>query len=185
MNVDTQTVWHEFYNRLRSFVSRRVRGADADDVLQDIFVRVHKNLPSVEDKTRLPAWLFTVARSAIADYYRKHRPTEPLAEDFDLANDESSAQADVELSQCLEPMIEALPKSYRDAIRAIELAGMRQSQAAMESGVSVSGMKTRVQRGRQKLKDMLLRCCEIELDKRGGVISYEPRGPCSSCGPCQ
>ena len=187
-NADSQGVWEDFHGRLLSFVSRHVKQpADADDVVQEIFVHIHRNLSTVRDQARLPAWIFKIARNAIVDYFRKNaRPTEALAEDFDLPAPTEEPETDYaalnELAQCLEPMIEALPESYRHAIRLTELRGVAQSEAAKQTGLSVSGMKTRVQRGRRKLKTMLLQCCEIELDNRRGVVAYQRRS--GSCGPC-
>jgi len=187
-SFDSQAVWKSFSSRLRSFVSHRVKQpTDAEDIMQEIFIRLHRNLSTVEDETRLPAWLFTVARSAIADHFRKNsRPAEALSEDFDppapTVEPEVTSAMVTELSRCLEPMVETLPNSYREAIRLIELGGMKQAAAAKHAGLSVSGMKTRVQRGRQKLKEMLLQCCEVELDKRGGVMNYKLRD--GSCNPC-
>ena len=186
-NTDSQGVWEDFHGRLRSFVSRRVRAADAEDVVQEIFLNIHRNLSTVKDEARLPAWIFKIARNAIADYFRKNaRPTEDLAEDFDLPTPAEQPEIDYsalnELAHCLEPMIEALPESYRHAIRLTELRGVAQSEAAKQIGLSVSGMKTRVQRARRKLKTMLFQCCEIQFDNRRGVVAYQPRS--GSCCPC-
>jgi RNA polymerase sigma-70 factor (ECF subfamily) len=187
-HTDSQGVWEDFHGRLRSFVSRRVkRPADAEDVVQEIFLHIHRNLSSVKNEARLPAWIFKIARNAIVDYFRKNaRPAERLADDFDLPAPSEQSEIDYsalnELAHCLEPMIEALPESYRHAIRLTELRGMAQSEAAKQTGLSVSGMKTRVQRGRRKLKAMLLQCCEIELDNRRGVVAYQRRS--GGCGPC-
>jgi RNA polymerase sigma-70 factor (ECF subfamily) len=187
-NTDSQGVWEDFHGRLRSFVSRRVKQtAEADDVVQEIFLHIHRNLSTVKDEARLPAWIFTIARNAIVDYFRKNsRPTETLAEDFDLPAPTEQHEIDnsafQELAHCLEPMIEGLPESYRDAIRLTELRGVAQSQAAKQTGLSVSGMKTRVQRARRKLKTMLFQCCEIQFDNRRGVVAYQPRS--GSCCPC-
>ena len=68
-----------------------------------------------------------------------------------------------------------------------ELDGLNQADAARRSGISVSGMKSRVQRGRRQLTTLLDQCCRIQLDRRGGVMAYAPRsddgcGPCGSCG---
>jgi RNA polymerase sigma-70 factor, ECF subfamily len=187
-NTDSQAVWEDFHGRLRSFVSRRVKQpADAEDVVQEIFLHIHRNLSTVKDEARLPAWIFKIARNAIVDYFRKNaRPAESLAEDFDLPapteQPEIDSSALKELAHCLEPMIEALPESYRHAIRLTELKGMTQTEAAKQTGLSVSGMKTRVQRARHKLKTMLVQCCEIELDSRCGVVAYQPRN--GTCCPC-
>ena len=187
-NTDSQSVWEDFHGRLRSFVSRRVKQpADAEDVVQEIFLRIHRNLSTVKDEARLPAWIFKIARNAIVDYFRKNaRSAEGLAEDFDLPAPTEQSEIDCsalkELAHCLEPMIEALPESYRHAIHLTELKGVAQSKAAKQTGLSVSGMKTRVQRARRKLKTMLLQCCEIELDNRRGVVAYQRRS--NDCCPC-
>jgi RNA polymerase sigma-70 factor (ECF subfamily) len=187
-NTDSQGVWEDFHGRLRSFVSRRVKQpADAEDVVQEIFLHIHRNLSTVKNEARLPAWIFKIARNAIVDYFRKNaRPMEGLAEDFDLPAPTEQPEIDYsalkELAHCLEPMIEALPESYQHAIRLTELRGVAQSEAAKQTGLSVSGMKTRVQRGRRKLKTMLLQCCEIELDNRRGVVAYQWRS--AGCCPC-
>jgi len=139
-NTDSQGVWEDFHGRLRSFVSRRVKQpADAEDVVQEIFLHIHRNLSTVKDEARLPAWIFKVARNAIVDYFRKNaRPTEALAEDFDLPAPTEEPETDYaalnELAHCLEPMIEALPESYRHAVRLTELRGVAQSEAAKQTG---------------------------------------------------
>ena len=187
-NTDSQGVWEDFHGRLRSFVSRRVKQpADAEDVVQEIFLHIHRNLSTIKDEERLPAWIFTIARNAIVDHFRKNsRPAESLADDFDLPAPTEQPEIDYsalqELAHCLEPMIEALPGSYRHAIHLTDLRGVAQSQAAKQTGLSVSGMKTRVQRARRKLKTMLFQCCEIQFDNRRGVVAYQQRT--GGCCPC-
>lgn len=87
------------------------------------------------------------------------------------------------LAGCLEPLVERLPEPYLDAVTLTELNGLNQKEAADELGVSLSGMKSRIQRGRGKLKDLLLDCCKIEVDRRGAVIDYERRNE-GTCGGC-
>ena len=66
----------------------------------------------------------------------------------------------------------------------IDLKGMSQQEAANRLGVSLSGAKSRIQRGRKQIKDMLLACCRVELDRLGGVVDFAPRGNggCRHCG---
>jgi RNA polymerase sigma-70 factor, ECF subfamily len=183
----SEGVWNEFSGRLRSFVSKRVREpADAKDIVQEIFLRIHANLPTLDDEARMPAWIFAIARNSIADHFRrKSRAAGILPSDFDLllpAESHVEPTALSELSRCLEPMIQSLPKPYEEAIRLTEFGGMTQAAVAKHIGVSTSGMKTRVQRARQRLKRMLLECCDIEPDRRGGIVTYKPRtGGCNSC----
>jgi hypothetical protein len=77
-------------------------------------------------------------------------------------------------------MIARLPEPYQQAIVLTELQGMSQVDAARQVGLSISGMKSRVQRGREQLKDIIRRTCRIELDIRGGVIECDPLRP-SAC----
>ena len=88
----------------------------------------------------------------------------------------SDALASAELAGCVAPFIEHLPPRYRDALKLVAIEGQSQKAAADRLGLSVSGMKSRVQRGRKKLKDAILRCCAVELDPRGEVIAYRPLG---------
>lgn len=192
---DTHQIWLEFGDRLRAFIARRVgNAADADDILQDIFVRVHRHAGSVERSERLVSWLFQVTRNAIADYYRSPgRREAPSGAGPDLeaawphawedATPEiASPEVRRELAACLGPMVEGLPPLYREAVQAVDLEGMSQHAAAARFGVSVSGMKSRVQRGRRALKDVLQACCQVDLDAGGRVADYRP--PAAGCGPC-
>ena len=188
--AETEAVWTAFSKPLRAFVLRRVRRAeDADDILQEVFVRIHRSLGSLRQKDHLPAWLFQIARNAIADHYRTRRELGlPLAGDFDAhaaASQDNEEQNGLrELSACIAPMIAALSEKYRDAVVMTDLNGMTQQEAAIRLGVSLSGAKSRVQRGRKQIKDMLLACCRVELDRLGGVVDFAPRGNgcCWHCG---
>jgi len=158
-------------------------------VLQDVFVRVHRQLESVNDPRRIISWIYQVTRNAIIDYYRKsgrrHEIPAGLSADIEALGgerQEESSDSGSELAGCLRPMIERLSRDYREAIALVELDGLTQQAAAEQMGLSLSGMKSRVQRGRKQLKQMLDDCCLIELDRRGGVIEYQARN--EKCAPC-
>jgi RNA polymerase sigma-70 factor (ECF subfamily) len=71
--------------------------------------------------------------------------------------------------------VAALPSPYREALVLTELQGMPHKDAAQILGVSLPAMKGRVRRGRQQIQEMLEACCEIALDARGRVLSYDRR----------
>jgi RNA polymerase sigma-70 factor (ECF subfamily) len=201
---DTQQIWSEFGDRLRAFIARRVDSdADAEDILQDVFLRIHRHAGAVKDGERLVSWLFQVTRNAIADFYRDpgRRRELPSGAPYDLERqgghtwegledpDVASPAVRRELAACLGPMVAQLPPLYRDAVRLVDLEGLLQRDAAARSGITVSGLKSRVQRGRQALKSLLQSCCQVALDAGGRVSDYQPReGACSpnpdGCG-CQ
>jgi RNA polymerase sigma-70 factor (ECF subfamily) len=187
LTAGSESVFAEFQRRLRAFVSRRVRDpADVDDVLQDTFLRIHRHLGDVRGADRLAAWVFQVARSVIVDHYRRRRPSEALADDASqrhgVAAGQQSPNDFEELAACLTPMVRALPPADRQAIELSELEGLTQREASTIARVSLSGMKSRVQRARRKLKAMLLDCCHIELDRRGGIAAHQPRAGVCRCG---
>ncbi len=174
--IDKNT-WHQLRDRLRPFiVSRSATLADADDILQDAMLRMHRGLPKLRDDQRLGAWMFQVARSAIADHARKSART-PLADhDAPESTDESFDEDSVaELARCVGLLAHRLPEPYREALVLTELRGLAQREAADIAGISLSGMKSRVQRGRAKLREMLQACCVVAVDSRGSVSGCEAR----------
>ena len=191
----TEDIWSEMHERLLSFIRRRVASIhDAEDILQDVFVRIHAGLDGLRDTQRITAWIYQIARNAIVDYHRGRaasgRRIASLAEDIDEtmapSHDDGSdivRDASDEFARCMEPLLGELPEKYQQAVVLTELNGATQKEAAEQLGLSLSGMKARVQRGRSKLKDVVLDCCEVEFDRRGGLIDYERRRG-SACGRC-
>jgi RNA polymerase sigma-70 factor, ECF subfamily len=184
---DSSLMWAEFAGRLRAFVARRVPpGIEPDDVVQEVFLRVMRHLPSLREAGRIEAWLFQIARNTLHDAMRarQRRDSRNDALEIDVP-DETSVEdvraAEAELAPCLTPMVARLAEPYRSAIQLTTVDGLTQTEAAKRAGVSVSGMKSRVQRARDQLKHMLLRCCEIEVDRRRGVADYHVRAT-AACG---
>jgi RNA polymerase sigma-70 factor (ECF subfamily) len=172
--------WAELEDRLRPFIQKRVAGeADAEDVLQEVLLRVYRGIGRLEEEERFDAWMYRIARNAITDHLRS-RQKHPIAADGHepIAIEEEEADVARDLAQCLSGFVGMLPSPYREAITLTELEGRTQREAAEMLGVSLSGMKSRVQRGRAKLREMLEECCEIALDARGHVVDYEPRRRC-------
>ena len=184
---DTSLMWAEFAGRLRAFVARRVPpGIEPDDVVQEVFLRVMRHLPSLRDADRIEAWLFQIARNTLTDAMRvrQRRDSRTDALEIDLPAEteaEDPRAAEAELAPCLTPMVARLPESYRQAIELTSVHGLTQTDAAKRVGVSVSGMKSRVQRAREQLKAMLLRCCEVDVDQRRGVADFHVRES-AGCG---
>lgn len=182
--ADPERLWRDLEARLRRYVRRRVpKPGDADDVTQEVFARMHAGLGSLGDAGRAPAWLFRIAANAIADHYREQARRASDAEEPDLPGDpeDPAAAARRELAACLDPLIARLPEPYREAVRLADLDELPQAEAAHRLGISLPAMKSRVQRGRQRLRELLTSCCRLEFDRRGQVIGYERRGPPLAC----
>jgi RNA polymerase sigma-70 factor (ECF subfamily) len=188
----TEQMWREVIAQLRGFVRRRIADPErAEDLVGEILLRIHQSLGSVDDRERLTHWMSRVARNAVIDEYRRAgrareqlvpAPEEPAIEESDDDTADSSTVLD-ELARCLRPLLDGLPPAQRRAVQLIDLDGMPQAGAAGREGVSLSGMKSRVQRGRRRLAELLGQCCALTLDARGVPMDYAPSRDCESgCG---
>ncbi len=182
--------WQDFTTRLRAYVRRRLDPAWADDVFGDVLLRLVRHRADLRAAENPSAWVFRVAANVLADHHRRrgaeHRALARAGVEPEVVasagNDEDEGAA-AELSECLIPLLRGLPAPYSEALLLTEVEGLSQIAAAKRLGVSLSGMKSRVQRGRVKLKEALLRCCAIEIDRRGHVLAYAPQAAgCGSCG---
>lgn len=202
MPTVTEPPWEELDGNLRAFVSRRVRNqSDVDDLVQRVLLQIVKGLGSLRDSERLHAWVYRTARNVIVDYYRSPAARREIAsgsaEEVDTAanrpddggysGEEDETEAIHELAGCMRPMLRQLPPAYREAVTLADLEGVTQAEAAARAGVSVSGMKSRVQRGRKRLKAVLEECCRVQLDRRGSIVAFnrrkaDPGDRCGSCG---
>lgn len=187
MAPSTEQAWSALHADIRAFVRRRVRHhADVDDVVQRVFLQVHRALPTLREADRFHAWLYQTTRRAIADHYRQPARRVEVTTDNDLEHladttapaEESALRS---LAACLHPLLEGLTPADQEALRLIELSGLRQADAAARLGLSLSGMKSRVQRARDRLRIAVEACCRVELDRRGGLRSYERRSPACDC----
>lgn len=181
IEAEARGAWSELDTKLRPFVARRLRArADVDDVVQEIFLRMQRGLPALRDEQRFGPWVYQVAKSAIGDHLRKAArhgmsPGEAPEPAAPAPDEEDEGAVERELATYVAPFVAMLPSPYREALTLTELEGMSQKDAAAMLGLSVSGMKSRVQRGRQQLRQALEDCCHIALDVRGRVMSCEPR----------
>lgn len=178
---EARGAWRELETRLRPYVARRVRGAaDVDDVVQEVFVRMQRGLLALRDGERFGGWVYRIAEHAVADHLRG-RARHPIAnandnevsEPADLGVDDPALESD--LAECVALFVSRLSSPYREAITLTDLQGLTQKDAAEMLGLSLSGMKSRVQRGREQIRRMFDGCCELSLDSRGHVLECTPR----------
>ena len=187
---DTQpTDWAELRARLRSFVASRVSSDPSlhDDLVQEILIRLHRGLPRLRDSERLDAFAYQVARNVITDHYRKTQREQPVAPEVieahaaidDGNGDDESGEGRAQLARCLQPIVEQLDEDYREALLLTDLGDLSQAEAARRLGLSAPGMRSRVQRGRSRLQEALVTCCQVELDAGAQIDRVERVGPCA------
>jgi RNA polymerase sigma-70 factor, ECF subfamily len=174
----TRRAYGELAGLLRPFIARRVPDVEVDDVLQEVFLRVESSVQALRDEERFGPWIYRVARNAITDSHRRRARQPLLRAELDLSIDEEAcgpSALEAELAAYVVGVVAELPSPYREALTLTELQGLTQQAAADALGISLSAMKSRVQRGREKLRELVEACCRIGVDARGRVIECEPR----------
>ncbi len=185
MAICIESIWEEFSKPLKSFIKRRVKNdQDVDDILQNVFYKIHNSISSLRDSEKIHAWVYRIARNAVSDFYKKQKSEEDIVElSKDIISEtDVELTANGEIAQCLKAMIHYLPEKHKQAIVLTEFQNLTQKELGERMGLSVSGAKSRVQRARVKLKKMLLGCCQLEFDRLGNVIDYQHK--CNDCKFC-
>jgi RNA polymerase sigma-70 factor, ECF subfamily len=183
---DVETIWAEVGTSLERFVRNHVADPHAaEDIVAEVLLSMHQHLATVDDHERVTAWVFRIARNAITDHYRRSGRRREVSVDGAVQTIVADESADgwledqgavlSELAACIRPLVSALPDDYRRALELTDLEGRTQADAARIEGVSVSGMKSRVQRGRRLFAALMRSCCEVTTDSRGELVDFRPR----------
>ncbi len=172
--MDMETVWQNHSGPIHRFIVSRTRPPlDPDDLVQEVFLRAVSEKQNLRNPHAVSSWMFTIARNVITDAYRKAQRTE-LHENMEFfPADSSFTPEDLpgddfrSLVRCIHPMLEKLEEPYRQAVYLNEIEGRTQAEIAAASGISVSGVKSRVQRGRQQLHSLIQACCRTRRGPGG------------------
>lgn len=180
MSTNITNIWNQMHEQLRQFIATRVTDKTAvDDILQDVFIKLQTQLHQLKNDSKTTSWIYQITRNVLVDYYRQQKKERQLQEGFSPSAMSDGPDHTQEFALCVLPMIESLPKNYRDAVYLTEIEGLSQKELAKRLDISYSGAKSRVQRGREKLKDILLACCDIQTDQYGNVVDYSAK--CFNC----
>lgn len=179
-----EEIWRRCHGRLLGFIRSKVPNPeDAEDILQEVFLRIHTRLCCMQEWMLMERLIYHITRNIIIDQYRKNRSTDEIDDQIvaeygipEMEDDPATA-----LAFSLREMVDKLPKLHREALVMTEYEGFTQAALADREGISLSAAKSRVQRARAKLKQALLECCHFELDTLGRIINYHKR--CCCCAP--
>lgn len=181
MEIQTEELWNEFSDKLLFFIRGKVKSKeDADDILQNVFIKIHQNLIGLKDEKNLKSWIYTIARNSIIDYYRSVKTSEEYNEEYDkmIEFQDEDNSFNKEITCCIDDFINLLPEKYQETIRLYEFDEMKHKEIAKKLDLSVSASKSRVQRGRIQLKKVLEECCMFQLDKYGNILEYKQKNIC-------
>lgn len=181
IKTDLVAIWQSLHDELRMFFVRRLPNETlADDLLQETFLRLQEQEQKIDEVERLDSWVYRIARNLLVDYYRREQNSPIKSSDLETDNaatkPESAENHNQHLGRWLRDAIERLPVSYREALRMYELESMSQQAIADNLQISLSAAKSRIQRGRSRLKQLLMQCCSLETDSRGNIVDYQQVG---------
>src|SRR5260370_14445930 len=144
MVMTTEEIWEEFHPRIRQFILKRIPDEhNAEDILQEVFLKIHTRIDTLRDEEKLQSWMYQIARNVIADYYRQHKATVALSEAL-LLPEEPVVDDDVvkDLLPGVRRMVDSLPDEYRQSLLLTEYEGLTQQELAERLGLSLSGAKS-------------------------------------------
>lgn len=165
--------WDNHEAELRGFLHNRLSDHDqAEDLLQDVFLKAMREGTKFCELDNTRAWLFRVTRNALIDHLRTHKLHDEVPDDLTavVAIDEPV----VNLSQCLPAALKSLDKEDRDIIEHCDLEGMGQQTYAELNSLSLPAAKSRIQRARMRLKQALHVACKVRYDEQGRVCCFDP-----------
>ncbi len=170
----------QLYNPLFLYVKKRINNhLDAEDLTQEVFYKLSKSKNNKVENIK--SWLYTIAKNTITDYYRKKKY---ISEDFDniaLKNEtELDNDSSVELSNCVIPFVNQLPDEYKAIMTLSELEGISQKEIAEKLDLNYITVRSKVQRGRKKLKDLFTDCCNIIQGGKGSILNFEKNKGCDT-----
>ena len=169
--------WAAHQGELRNYLRHRLdHPEDADDLLQDVFIKALRQGSTFCHIENPRAWLFHVARNALADRLRVARTLIELPEDIAAPADDSPPVVD-DLTQCLPRVLAELSADDRLAITLCDIEGQPQHALAERLGITLSGAKSRLQRARKHLRAKMEIGCRVRYDERGQIIDFTPRPP--------
>lgn len=179
--MNTEIIWTNFSDALKRFIYSRVHDHSvAEDLLQNVFIKIHLNVHTIQKKESLKSWVFTLTNNVIIDYYKTHSPKITL--DAVLQQSEPEKEMGHSAADCLRPLIHNLPPIYSEALKLSELQGLKHAEVAKKLNISLSGAKSRIQRGRDLLKKGFIDCCNYKLNKHGYLVGeHKDQKDCKIC----
>lgn len=210
--MTTDIIWKNFSDHLYNFIFQKVKSEqNARDILQEVFLKVHNNINKLKESDKLESWLFRITRNAITDHFRANgkdiklktqlpilQHVEPQIGEFKnlgfLADNisknmnafapkgEDELEDSIDFLKSMCTFFEGIDPKYAEAVFWVDWKGISQKEFAEKAGISLSGAKSRVQRGREHVKSLFMQCCDFEFDKRGKIIDYQRRtNLCKGC----
>ena len=178
--LTSEAVWNQFSNDLKRYIFSHVKDEEsANDILQEVFIKIHLKLDSLQKKESLKSWLFSITHNTIMNFFNKQKMTvtdKEITEESMPENDADSPE------NCLLPLINHLPEKYREPLLQSEIYGKKQAEVSEMLNLALSTTKSRIQRGRKLLQQGFMDCCNYKLNENGYLVGeHQSKEDCKMC----
>lgn len=198
--LDFQSIYDTYHGRITRYLERLVGKEEAEDLGQEVFLKINRGLKGFRGDSQLSTWIYRVATNAARDRLRRPsfkqaKLTEPWSGAVEAAAVNGGhayvrpARADQdlikkEMNQCIRNFIENLPEHYRTVLVLSELEGLKNREIADVLQISLGAVKIRLHRARAQLAKELENHCrfyrddrnELACDLKQGIEEYRKDG---------
>ncbi len=179
-NFEFQKIYTDFQPKILRYLSRLVGEGEAEDLAQEIFIKVHRSLESFRGEASLSTWIYRIATNAAIDRLRS--PAHQLALrqcSTDCSGQNDEAELDdrnawtgekiplveqqllrKDMGECFQGMVDQIPGAIRTVFVLSELEGLTDEEIAETLGITLETVKIRLHRARKKLKNALIEHCD-------------------------
>lgn len=175
--MNFSTIWNTHKRHLLNFINTKIDDTHiAEDILQEVSVKLFENLQSKKNIRNYKNWLFQVSRNTIADYYRKNKKHTGLTTENTEPISEQTTSCVCDLSGFV--IKNYLPEKYSTPLYLSDIQQKPQQDIAKELQLSLPATKSRIQRARKQLKKLVLDCIEITYNTKGQITDFQLKKNC-------
>jgi RNA polymerase sigma-70 factor (ECF subfamily) len=172
-------IWEEYKSSLFGYIKKRVADEDdAKDILQDVLLKSYQYCSKGKTVVHLKSWLYKITQNTIIDYHKKNNKASSLSLDLVKTEDEKSIIG--EASDYIKALLKLLPNDYAIPLFMSDIEGIDQKTISENLGLTLPNTKSRIQRGRVKLKERFLECCIVSFGESGEMVSFDIKPECTA-----
>ena len=180
--MDTKVIWEHYHQDLKRFIFSKIKDDQVtDDLLQEVFIKVHTKINQLADENKIKSWLFSIARNIVMDHLKSAKQVEILKEDS--ISTEKEVNSDHSEEDCLPGIINHLPDKYKRPLYLADIKGIKQTDIAKKLNLPLPTVKSQIQRGRKLIVQGYMECCDYKLNKKGKLVGE--RKEKKYCKMCQ
>ncbi len=178
--MTTQHIWESYHREVKQFIMSKIKDEDiANDLLQEIFIKIHTKKETLENIGKLKSWIFTIARNTVLDYFKQSTKTREFFDTDSILEEEKMLH---NKTDCLHGIIKHLPKKYRDPLFLSDIKGMKQAATAQKLKLKLSTTKSRIQRARKQIAQAFMECCDFKINQKGFLVGeLKDKEECKLC----